>query len=126
MIPITQAFIEENITNLFHRPLPIVPCKNDWYCVSLPFLYSDSDYVEIYIRKSKDGSFTMADSGDTMAVHCYGAPKKCLGELSRSQNVTFDEETKELSITATDKNFMIRLLELASIILAIDSKAHDL
>ena len=72
--------------------------------VGLPLWMSDGDGVAVYVTDNKDGSYSLSDAGDTLAVHIgkyvMNPPK---GE-DRERLVT---EVKTAGIKLTDDNVFV-------------------
>ena len=119
-----KAFFEE-----YEFPFRVDRCENGWYCLSLPFLHCDNDGVEIYVRQNSDGTFFLTEDGWTLGVHCL-FDRRHLDLLrwiiKMGDGVTYNDQHDEISATATEETFAYTLLQMVSVILAVDFTAHAL
>ena len=105
----------------FEFPFIVEEGNDDYYCLGLPFLYTDNDCIEVYVKKYPNGIFNMSDDGWTLGVHsCFN--RRNIEVVKRIVNYTdhcrYDEETDEISATVTEREFAVALLEMASVMIA--------
>ena len=105
----------------YELPFAVSKGEDGWYSLSLPFLYTDNDGIEIYVREHPDGTIILTDDGWTLGVHsCFDkrnieVVKRIVNHNDYSQ---YDEETDAITATATEECFVPALLELISVIIA--------
>ena len=105
----------------YEFPFTVRKGENEWYSLSLPFLYTDNDGIEIYVREHPDGTIILTDDGWTLGVHgCFDrrnieVVKKIIGF---SDYCRYEEKTDEMAAEATEECFAVALLELVSVIIA--------
>ena len=117
-----KAFFEE-----YEFPFHVERGEKGWYCLGLPFLHCDNDGVEIYVRRNPDGTLFLTEEGWTLGVHCCFDKRhldvlKCI--IAMGESVEYNDNTDEISATATDDTFAYTLLQMVSVILAVDFTAH--
>ena len=104
-------------------PSDIVKCKNDWYCLIIPMVYRDGDYVEIFVRRIEDGTFQLSDDGDLFGTHSvFGDKDKMITKMLNSGNLSY--KNGELTSTATEENLAQRVISMASSMIATDYLSH--
>ena len=105
----------------YEFPFHVDRGENDWYCLGLPFLYTDNDGIEIYVQECPDGTILLTDDSWTLGVHsCFD--RRNIEVVKRIVNHNdyskYDEETDAITATATKECFAAALLELISVIIA--------
>ena len=107
----------------YEFPFTVRKGENEWYSLSLPFLYTDNDGIEIYVTEYPDGTIRLTDDGWTLGVHsCFD--KRNIEVVKRIVNCNdyswYNEETDEIAAEATRECFAAALLELVSVIIAVN------
>ena len=108
-------------------PFSVKEADKGWVSLSFPLLYSDHDCLELYVRYDETKKiFTITDTGDTLGIHCCFDKKHIdlLQKIILSIGVSFLDE--EIYATATKETFAVRLMEVVSAIIAVDTTAHAL
>ena len=105
----------------YEFPFHVDQGENDWYCLGLPFLYTDNDGIEIYVQEYPDGTILLTDDGWTLGVHsCFDRRniEVVRGIVKYADYCEYDEKEDEITATATRECFAAALFELVSVIIA--------
>lgn len=105
----------------YELPFTVGKSEGEWYFLSLPFLYTDNDGIEIYVQECPDGTILLTDGGWTLGVHsCFD--KRNIEVVKRiigfSDYCRYDEKTDEIAAESTTECFAAALLEMVSVIIA--------
>lgn len=80
----------------------------------------------LVINRTERLKWILKHIGDTLGIHCI--PNKCnadiLHKIIKSVGVQYKKE--EIFTSATEDTFCIRIMEIVSAILAVDTTAHAL
>ncbi len=107
----------------YEFPFSLEKGENGWYSLGFPFLYTDHDGIELFVKKREDGYFLISDDKWTLGVHsCFD--KRYIEVVKRmiktADYVRYNENTDEISAKVTEDTFAIALLEVVSIVIAVN------
>lgn len=107
-------------------PFAVEEASNGWQYLMFPLLYADHDCIGVYVKYDENaGTYLLTDDGETLGVHCCFDKKRhtdILQKIVACMGVECKED--ELFAVATDQTFSVRLIELVSTILAVDTVVH--
>lgn len=108
-------------------PFTVQEAELGWTHLGFPLLYADHDCIGVYVRYDKAKKvFTISDTGDTLGIHCCFDKRHIdlLQKIVLSLRVGLIDD--EIFVTATEADFDVRLMELITAIIAVDTTAHAL
>ena len=105
----------------YELPFAVSKVEDEWYSLSLPFLYTDNDGIEIYVQECPNGTILLTDDGWTLGVHsCFD--RRNIEVVKRIVNHNdysrYDDKADAITATATEECFAVALLEMVSVIIA--------
>lgn len=80
-----KKILKNGMINYLSSMINIDQIGDKEYIIGLPYFMSDGDGVEIIVKKSLDGTFTIADDGETLNIHTTSLVVKRPDKLSEEE-----------------------------------------